>query len=46
VWIYIAAPLGAFAVYGLLLAAMPNRLFGGGPGVEVFPDPSEEMASE
>jgi len=54
VWVYIAAPLGAFAVYGLLLAAMPNRLWGGGAGVEVFPDHSgygvppgvEEVPSE
>jgi NADH-quinone oxidoreductase subunit H len=45
-WVYVAAPLGAFAVYGLLLASMPNRLWGGGARVEVFPHPKEEMAGE
>ena len=33
-WVYLAAPLGAFAVYGLLLASMPNRLWGGSRDVE------------
>jgi NADH-quinone oxidoreductase subunit H len=37
-WVYIAAPAGAFAVYGILYFSMPNRPGAGGPGVEVFPD--------
>jgi NADH-quinone oxidoreductase subunit H len=41
VWIYLAAPVGAFAVYGLLWLSMPNRPGAGGPAVEVFPDPRE-----
>ena len=44
-WTYIVAPLGAFAVYGVLLLSMPGRRGAGGPGVEVFPDP-REVASE
>ena len=39
-WIYIAAPIGAFAVYGVLWLSMPNRSGAGGPGVEIFPDRS------
>jgi NADH-quinone oxidoreductase subunit H len=45
VWVYIATPLGAFAVYGILWLSMPNRPGAGGPGVEVFPD-RREVPSE
>jgi NADH-quinone oxidoreductase subunit H len=44
-WIYIAAPAGAFAVYGLLWLSMPNRPGAGGPGIEIFPD-HREVPSE
>jgi hypothetical protein len=37
-WVYLAAPAGAVAVYGLLRACMPNRPGVWGANVEVFPD--------
>jgi hypothetical protein len=41
IWVYIAAPLGALAVYfAILLPSMPNRPGSGGARVEVFPDRS------
>jgi len=44
-WVYLAAPVGAAAVYGILYFSMPNRPGAGGPGIEVFPD-RREVPSE
>jgi NADH-quinone oxidoreductase subunit H len=40
-WVFILAPAGAFAAYGLLYASMPNRSAAAGSGgatIEVFPE--------